>query len=122
MLRKYITIPNTLWKNIHQTGSSYICNPPVENTDIDFVIYTDNKELLPWLIEQGFETNNGDYLLEIDGLFMSFRKDKLNLIITDTYDFYVKFVEATKLAKKLNLLEKEQRIALFQYILYDLLR
>ena len=43
MLIKYINIPQDLWDGIYQTGSSVICNPPVTDTDIDYIIYT-NKE------------------------------------------------------------------------------
>lgn len=120
MLKKYIDIPTKLWNNIYQTGSSYICDPPILDTDIDYIIFTVVPEdLFAFLEERGFETNYIDYPLETDGNFRSYRKEKLNLIITDTYDFYLSFVKATDLAKKLNLREKQQRIDLFQYILYD---
>lgn len=121
MLTNYLTIPNPLWKNIHETGSNYICNPPITDTDIDYIIFSDNKDLLSWLEEQGFYPHNDDYPLEIDGLFISLKKENLNLIITDQFDFYLKFVNATKLAKKLNLLKKEDRILLFQFVLYNAL-
>lgn len=121
MLKKYINIPENLWDNIYRTGSNFICDPPVNNTDIDFVLFSKApSKLLDYLCSKGFEANcRGDYPLEVDGFFVSMKKDKLNLIITDKYDFYIRFVKATDLAKKLNLLEKQQRITLFQYILYD---
>lgn len=120
MLKKYIEIPDKLWSNIYQTGSSYICSPPVLDTDIDYVIFTINPdELFYYLEDKGFETDYKDYQLESDGTFRSYKKENLNLIITDTYEFYLSFVKATDLAKKLNLRDKQQRIDLFQYILYD---
>ena len=66
-----------------------------------------------------FESNTVDYPLEIDGLFRSYKAGVLNLIVTSNINFYDKFVTATKLAKQLNLLDKQQRITLFKYILYD---
>jgi len=119
MLTNYITIPSNLWSNIYTTGSNYICDPPVTDTDIDYIVYSANPKLLVWLEEEGFESCNNDYPITITGLFISLRRGKLNLIITDSYTFYHKWVEATKLAKKLNLKEKEQRITLFKYFLYD---
>ena len=40
-LIKYIEIPDMLWTYIHQTGSTVICDPPVLDTDIDFIILTE---------------------------------------------------------------------------------
>lgn len=121
MLKQYITIPENLWTNIYHTGSSIICNPPVLDTDIDYVIYTKSKGLIPWLISKGFiSASSEDYSMNEDGLFTSLRKDKLNLIIVQEYRFYLRWVRATELAKKLNLKEKQQRIDLFSHILYPL--
>lgn len=120
VLLEEIQIPNTFYNKVHKTGSSYTCNPPVENTDVDFIIYTKHpKELLHWLDQQKFCPHNSDYPLEITGLFTSLKKENINLIITDQEKFYELFLTATQLAKKLNLLDKQQRITLFQYILYN---
>lgn len=120
MLKSIIDIPNELCKGIYQTGSSVICNPPVEDTDIDFIICTTNETKLHRLLYiHGFKQSNADeeYDLEEEG-FYCYRRNNINLIVTENYDWYLKWVTATKLAKKLNLLEKEQRIALFKYVLY----
>ena len=45
-------------------------------------------------------------------------QDKTNLIITSSWKFYHKFAAANDLAVKLKLTDKQDRIALFQYILY----
>lgn len=123
MLKDYVDIPNELWRGIYQTGSSVICNPPITDTDIDFIICENGGgiELHEFLIGQGFHRSNQDaeeYDMESEG-FVCYRKDNINLIITTNYDWYLKWVKATELAKKLNLREKEQRITLFKCILYD---
>jgi hypothetical protein len=45
-------------------------------------------------------------------------QDNTNLIITSSWKFYHKFAAANDLAVKLKLTDKQDRIALFQYILY----
>ena len=121
MLRGKITIPEDLWNNIIPTGSNYICDPPTTNTDIDFVIYTKKeRELCLFLENRGFLTNyNDDYLGIEEGLFISYKKENLNLLLINDYPFFIRWVKATKLAKELNLLKKEDRIKLFRGILYD---
>jgi hypothetical protein len=107
------------WKQ-HPTGSNYICNPPVENTDIDFVVWAPKiKEADNTLRDSGFSyegyTSNCDY----PNMFWSYRKENINIILTILPDFFLKFVSATEKAKSLNLLFKEERIKLFQKYLYD---
>ncbi len=122
MLKNYIDIPQKLWKGIYQTGSSVICNPPVMDTDIDFIICTGKViKLHEFLLRNGFLQSCADeeeYDIESEG-FECYRKDNINLIVTTNYEWYLKWVVATKLAKKLNLLKKEDRITLFKFVLYD---
>lgn len=122
MLKSIIEIPDNLFVRIHQTGSSVICNPPVTNTDIDFIICTGKqKQLDKFLNENEFENSSddqADYELDKEG-FSCYRKDNVNLIVTTQYEWYLKWVTATELAKKLNLLNKDDRITLFKFILYD---
>ena len=120
-----------LTSKYHKTGSSYICNPPVLNTDIDFIVLTTQEnywDLVNTLSMAEWEEGGSrpkptpaEYqsTLEIEYYgFASWKKGNVNLIITTSEDFYNKFVKATELAKKQNLLKKEDRVALFQKILY----
>lgn len=101
------------------TGSNYICNPPVNDTDIDTVIlvkegYEESLAGLGW--EPTLAPDGSDETYCNNGDFKSWRKGNKNYIVTSIPDFYKKFVIATKAAKALNLLKKEQRIYLFQCI------
>lgn len=120
-LIKTIEIPQDLWNGIYQTGSSVICNPPVIDTDIDYIIYTNEDIKLDTFLKcEGFIESCKDreeYDLTDEG-FYCYRKENINLITTTSFPFYLKWVTATKLAKKLNLLNKEDRITLFQFVLY----
>lgn len=148
---------------IRPTGSSYTCEPPVEDTDIDFIAYVPNlsefrpvAEDLGWLCSSPREDTNTAYpvvqcdccnheeepespsigsllhdintaVQQVDtypktGDFLSFRYDNLNLIVTDSTDYYDKYVLATELAKRFNLLNKKDRCDLFEAILYGELK
>lgn len=113
-----LLIPNHLYDDYFKTGSSVICNPPVTNTDIDYVIFTSNYDELKEYLSGTFWDLCGDeeYGEQKGSPFSAYRKDNLNYIITDCPSHYDKMLEATKLATKLNLLEKQQRIDLFHYI------
>ena len=116
-------IPKPLNRGIIPTGSSVICNPPVLDTDRDYICCVSSlKEAKVILEGVGFKTSTQDaeeYDIQEDGLFECYRKDNINFILTGDFHFYLKWCRATELATKLNLLDKEQRITLFKYVLYD---
>jgi len=110
-------IPIGLYESRFTTGSSVICNPPVLNTDIDVMFYTkDMASFSCYLIDNNWKSSFEDYKLEADGIFKAYRKENYNVLLTQDIDYYDRFEEATILATKLNLLEKHQRIALFEYV------
>lgn len=113
------SIPVHLYDTYFRTGSSVICNPPITNTDEDYMFFShDYGELCEWLHDNGWELCRGKEYGEVYGVnFTAFRRGKYNALITGDATYYDKFEEATKLATKLNLLEKSQRIALFAYII-----
>lgn len=122
MLIKYINIPQDLWDGIYQTGSSVICNPPVTDTDIDYVIYTNEEVKLDTFLKcEGFTKSCEDkeeYDLEKEG-FTCYRRENINLIVLNDRKWYLKWVLATKVARKLNLKVKADRVMLFKSFLYD---
>jgi hypothetical protein len=112
-----ITFADCVLKS-HRTGSKYICNPPVMNTDDDLVILVNGY--LNWqnlLVRDGWEVC-GDYSgdEDIDPDFQAFRKGDKNYICTEDPDLFDRYVFATEGAKALNLRDKEQRINLFQAV------
>lgn len=100
----------------HRTGSSYICDPPVTNTDVDYVCLVEESSkviLDTWLTNQGYTDVSKLY----EGTdFLSVRKERLNLIIVWSDSNYEGWVEATLQAKELNLTNKEDRVALFKKV------
>lgn len=108
-------------KTFVPTGSRVICSPPPLDTDEDYIAYVSDDaaaraklEGLGYTLEglPGFYTGNDN------GGFRSYRKGDVNLITTPDYGFYGLFKTATELARRFNLLDKGDRIALFQAVLY----
>lgn len=107
-------IPNLVsW---HPTGSRFICDPPPMDTDEDTMILVEEGALeyaVNDLKNQSWEMGGS----EVPGnpsRWISFRKDFYNFIVTDSKTFYDQMVAATMEAKRLNLLKKEDRVALFR--------
>lgn len=113
-------------KDSHETGSRFICNPPVMDTDEDWILdCSEGKkfdEAADYLRDNGFsqkDMREDDYD-DICENFSSFRKGYINFILCNKREFYNKFVLATLISKELNLLKKFDRITLFQAILYGI--
>ncbi len=106
------------------TGSMVICNPPVTNTDEDYVIlvssFVAKQDLIDTLVADGFQLD-GSYNalgeLSSRGGWASFKNpDKVNYIVTYDVEFYNRFVLATEIATEMNLTSKEDRKKLFMFI------
>lgn len=102
------------WK---PTGSYIICSPPVENTDRDILIHVKDRSTFDYACQKDGWKFCGKEYAEAKGSFVALRKGIFNLILTEDESFYWLFSQATDLAKKLNLKEKQQRIDLFHYII-----
>jgi len=109
-------------KDVFPTGSFLICKPQVVDTDKDYVLRVDDlADADVKLIALGYSSSihdNLEYDIQEDGLFACYRKGDINLIVTDSADFYKKWVDASLLAQKLVLNNKNDRITLFKYVLY----
>ena len=105
-------------KDWMRVGSTITCDPPVTGTDIDVLVLVKERDAST-LGKLGFDLENGGAHYEpSEGDFNSWRRGDLNLIVTDSLGFYNAFFLATKVAKTLNLLRKEDRVTLFQAVLY----
>lgn len=113
-----------MWDSCDPVGSAVTCNPPVTNTDLDFlVLANDWQPFLSQALRDGWELSayweSHDLLNAMEtGGFVSLRKGNMNILLTACEDFKKKFLVATSLAKRFNLLNKKDRIALFQGVLY----
>lgn len=100
------------------TGSRYICDPPVMDTDNDVIIlvddYPDEQSMndLGWKMCRG----EGEELDYPAGDFHAYRHGDLNYILTNSKDHYIRMCAATTLAKQMNLLDKKDRVHLFRFL------
>jgi len=105
-------------------GSRITCNPPPINTDEDFLVLASSSdmtsEVVALLAGEQFEwEGDGEhYQLTVGSGFMSWRKDKMNIIFTANEDFARRHKAATNICKKLNVMEKADRVKIFQAFLY----
>lgn len=108
--------------SVEPAGSRFICNPAPMDTDEDYVVLCRHRDLVELLqLMDTLQFNLGGSLPadpEDDSTFKSFKKGDLNFIITTDAKFYSRFIAATYVAKRMNLLNKADRIALFQAVLY----
>lgn len=109
-------------------GSRVTCDPAPTDTDQDVLVLADlntwGLHLEPLLVTSGFEKGGSDcgdvagYMGNTPLSFQSFTFGELNLIVTFDPEFYRRFMAATGVSRALNLLNKPDRILLFQAVLY----
>jgi hypothetical protein len=99
-------------------GSRVTCTPAPTDTDEDVLLLTDDlNTLIGDCIEVGFD-RDGDHKASYPTEFVSLRSGTINFIVTDNEEFFEKFMLATHVCKSLNVLNKSDRITVFQAILY----
>ena len=113
-------IPSYLYKVSFPTGSSYICNPPVTNTDVDEMFLVDDLQEVNFQLTGLGWTKCGleeETYQDKPSHWAAYRKENMNALLTTNLKYFMDFFKATEEAKHLNLLNKEDRVALFQKIL-----
>lgn len=99
-----------------RTGSREICDPPVMDTDVDFVVLDVDDfpfERAGWRATGEQEGYGAD-----SSSFATFRSGEVNLIVVRNRTDFWKWRVATAAAKQLNIMNKNERQALFQGVLY----
>lgn len=123
-LMSYLKAAST---KLEPVGSRITCNPPPTDTDEDWLCFLPASEFK--LFEEslisihgcefgGSRIHAGGCLVGDPNSFQSYTLGEINVIATASEEFFDKFMQATEEAKSLNLLDKSDRIALFQKILY----
>lgn len=105
-------------------GSRRTCSPPPTDTDDDYMLLVkSHSKFRVAALGAGFGVGGSAFLdasqpLDSGMRFSSYVLGDVNLIVTSDPEFYRRFKAATSVAKRFNLLKKEDRIALFQAVLY----
>jgi hypothetical protein len=104
-------------------GSRATCSPAPTGSDDDWLVLVKSAEAaasffnsVGWKL--GGSTPANDECVCPYDKFFSFTSGELNVILTESHEFFDRFMLATRVARKLNLLHKVHRIDLFQAILY----
>lgn len=118
------TFLNDIGAEVTACGSRVTCNPPPSETDEDWLVLV-NQDRISGIIS--FLSSEGDWKWEgssehyqdlAANSFMSWRKGKVNLIITASKDFATRHKLATAHCKRDNVMGKQERIKIFQAYLY----
>jgi hypothetical protein len=106
-------------------GSRVTCNPPPTDTDEDYlVLVKDKPAAVAGLKAIGFEYSaDPEKMAKYEALnetarwsFTSLWFGDINYIVTDSQFFFERFLTATHVCKKLNLLDKADRIMVFEAV------
>jgi hypothetical protein len=123
--RPMIDILTALGCTVEPCGSRVTCNPPPTDTDADYlvqIVQSDREtvgRVVNALSAAGFQWEGNEHYQDAAGDFMSWRgDDNVNLIVTANSEFATRHRAATALCRRLNLMAKPDRIALFQAVLY----
>jgi hypothetical protein len=106
---------------VEPCGSHFTCDPPVMDTDKDYLVECYNRERICSFLEAAGYVREG-VLKSYDSEFVSMRLGDYNFLVTDNEDFADRHRAATHVCKKLNLLNKSDRIMVFQAVLYGNIR
>lgn len=111
---------------VEPCGSRVTCNPPPDDTDQDYLVEIIDADrdrvarIVNALSGAGFTWEGTAHYQDAAATnFMSWRNDEaINLIVTAHPDFARRHRVATAVCARLNLMDKQDRIALFQAVLY----
>ena len=122
-MKELDAIPGMIF--VTPVGSRVTCNPPPVDTDLDLLVLVDEDSLtdafaMLRLLDFNHDGSEISDKLDFvpDSAFASYSRGEVNVIITSDEDVHRRFLAASSVAKRLNLLRKEDRVALFQAVLY----
>lgn len=97
------------------TGSRIICSPPPMDTDLDVVVLVDSPAAIVDLETLGYVVDSSSPEYE-DAVTVPMRKGDVNLIVMWDKETFVRWRLATDVARELNLLDRNDRLACFRVI------
>lgn len=104
-------------------GSRVTCRPEPAFSDYDYLVFCPDARAVSQAVSimssHGFLWEGSEHYQNAAASgFMSWRRGEVNLIVTSDSGFADRHAVATKLCSRLNLMDKQDRIAVFQAVLY----
>lgn len=104
-------------------GSRVTCRPEPALSDYDYLVFCPDARAVSQAVSimssHGFLWEGSEHYQNAAASgFMSWRGGEVNLIVTSDPGFAARHAVATKLCSRLNLMNKQDRIAVFQAVLY----
>lgn len=98
-------------------GSSVTCDPPVMDMDFDYLVEVLDGPVEALLMDAGYSTDCAEIYADAgEEKFVSWRRGRINLIVTRNSELARRYRIATDLCAELNLRDKSHRIAVFDAI------
>lgn len=98
-------------------GSRITCDPPVMDTDEDWLLWVKSLNTFGRRATKAYGWDLGSSLEGMEN-FASLSKGEVNIVVTEKREFFERFLCATEICKRLNVLAKKDRIFVFQCVLY----
>jgi len=114
---------NSINADISPAGSRVTCSPPPADTDADFLVLIlphdvagcmARLSMMIWI----WEGSREHYQNQAQDSFMPFRKGSVNLLVSANAEWGRRHKAATFVCTRLNLMNKDDRVTLFQAVLY----
>ena len=104
-------------------GSRVTCRPEPVFSDYDYLVFCPDARAVSQAVSimssHGFLWEGSEHYQNAAASgFMSWRCGDVNLIVTGDSVFAARHAVATRLCSRLNLLDKQDRVAVFQAVLY----
>lgn len=118
-LDKIIFVIQPLCTQIELVGSRITCDPPPVGTDQDVLVLTKVSKfhkLISFLEGEGYDSQ-GSAMSSSEFVSLKSEQTDINFIITKSYEYFHRFMAATSIAKRFNLLNKDDRVALFEAVI-----
>lgn len=118
-MSKILEVIAPLCLHINPVGSRVTCNPPPTDTDADYLVFIKEQDRSAVVNILDIECDSSSDVYDptdTSGERRSYRFGEVNIILTADVVFYNRFMAASDLAKRFNLLEKQDRIDLFRAI------
>lgn len=99
-------------------GSRVTCDPPPTTSDFDFLVEAPGVDVTDMLDAAEFSREEGESYVGQFNVFTSWRRGDVNFIVTSDAEFARRHRAAGHVCKNLNLMEKSDRVMVFQAVLY----